>query len=61
MLNYPAVASNSLYSLSQVFLCFLVVIAVIHVSISTFGVQCELPRVFVSASFPPCRNVRMVL
>ena len=43
------------------FLYFLQVIALIHGSICNFRVQHELPRVFVSASFPSCRNVRMVL
>ena len=43
------------------FLCFFVVIALIHGSIRTLRVQHELPRVFVSASFPSCRNVRMIL
>ena len=42
-------------------LCFFVVISLILCSICTLRVQHELPRVFVPASFPSCRNVWMVL
>ena len=42
-------------------LCFIVVISLILWAICTLRVQHELPRVFVSASFAFCRNVRMVL
>ena len=42
-------------------LCFFAVLSVIYRSIYTLRVQHELPRVFVSASFASCRNVRMAL
>ena len=61
MLTYPPVAASSLYSRSQVFVCFFVVIALTHGSIRTFRVQNELPRVVVSASFSTFRSVRIVL